>query len=742
MAQETAPSSSSIPSEDVPPLTVNLQIVSPSVGVNGPLSFPQLDSATTVRQLKQKIRDVLPMKPADDHQRLIHRGRLLARDGETLQDVFGAEVLRNTDQQTLHLVLRDTTDHHSSTQSTPMPGQSPAPNPDGRPAIPSPYPQGAPQPQMHGQAYPHIPPRFVQPGLPNPPIPHQPMAQAPAVAQQLLAQQHQTMVQWMNQIQREAGYRQMLNQNQQARAAMGMHGIQDQVPNSLPNVIRGVPGRNSPGVPPENRTFVREGVTPNGQHWRVLVNETVLGPNGAASAASRNPLSAADVRNIMRSADVSQATLAMTNAMHRSASGASLQSMNNPMGATLPRRPGSARPVSRTATPDQARTPSHGSSTGVNGSQSRVSQSQPEVYILSSPLGPRALLINNHSEMYYTPSARFPAGPFPLSFLTPPAGPARQPLMVDNRQALGQPAQQQAMPPAQNIRENLQQVMNQQALNEQPPPQPGQQVPVRPFAPPGQLHPNNPGAGALVAAIWPHFWLLVRLAALVWWFSAADTSWPRWITMISLALTVFLINTGLLNGMANQAWDPFRRHLEGLMPLGNPNQARDMRPNGQPAPEPHQGAAAGAADPTNAVPQPRQQEPDPAQAAARLVAQRREANANRLMDQIRRVERAGLLFLASIAPGVAERHIAHLEAEERRRREAEEAAAAAEAAAAEAAAAAAAAATTAGEAGEQLTDASQTEDNATWGPHLPEADAAPEEGREADHHEEPLTAAN
>jgi hypothetical protein len=93
MAQETAPSSSSMPSEDVPPLTVNLQVVSPSVGVNGPLSFPQLDSATTVRQLKQKIRDVLPMKPADDHQRLIHRGRLLARDGETLQDVFGAEVV-------------------------------------------------------------------------------------------------------------------------------------------------------------------------------------------------------------------------------------------------------------------------------------------------------------------------------------------------------------------------------------------------------------------------------------------------------------------------------------------------------------------------------------------------------------------------------------------------------------------------------------------------------------------------
>lgn len=51
--------------------------------------------------------------------------------------------------------------------------------------------------------------------------------------------------------------------------------------------------------------------------------------------------------------------------------------------------------------------------------------------------------------------------------------------------------------------------------------------------------------------------------------------------------------------------------------------------------------------------------------------------------QVRRIERAGLLFLASIAPGVAERHIANLEAETRaeeaRRREEEEAAAATEA---------------------------------------------------------------
>jgi hypothetical protein len=69
-------------------LTVNLQVVSPSVGV-GTLSFPATPATTTISQLKAKIRDSLPLRPVDEHQRLIHRGRMLARDNDTLIDVFG-----------------------------------------------------------------------------------------------------------------------------------------------------------------------------------------------------------------------------------------------------------------------------------------------------------------------------------------------------------------------------------------------------------------------------------------------------------------------------------------------------------------------------------------------------------------------------------------------------------------------------------------------------------------------------
>ena len=72
-------------------LVVNLQIVSPSVGVNRPLLFPDLPAATTIKQLKDKIRNALPVRPPDENQRLIHRGRALLRETDSLLDIFGAD---------------------------------------------------------------------------------------------------------------------------------------------------------------------------------------------------------------------------------------------------------------------------------------------------------------------------------------------------------------------------------------------------------------------------------------------------------------------------------------------------------------------------------------------------------------------------------------------------------------------------------------------------------------------------
>lgn len=71
----------------------NLQVVSPSASVNRPLSFPGIAASTTVRQLKEKIRNAVEVRPADNQQRLIHRGRLLARDDETLENILGTEAV-------------------------------------------------------------------------------------------------------------------------------------------------------------------------------------------------------------------------------------------------------------------------------------------------------------------------------------------------------------------------------------------------------------------------------------------------------------------------------------------------------------------------------------------------------------------------------------------------------------------------------------------------------------------------
>lgn len=110
----------------------------------------------------------------------------------------------------------------------------------------------------------------------------------------------------------------------------------------------------------------------------------------------------------------------------------------------------------------------------------------------------------------------------------------------------------------------------------------------------------------------------------------------------------FLANTGLLEGLRA----PIRRHLENLIPLGPPRAAEEAPPG-------RRGARA--------------PEPTPEQVAQRLMEQRRREDTSWLMTQLRRAEHASLLFLASLVPGVGERHIAAREAEEAalRRREEE-----------------------------------------------------------------------
>lgn len=77
------------------PDTVNLSIRSPSPEVPNPLLFSSLPVATTVGQLKLRIKDEVPSNPEPQRQRLIHRGRLLSNDNDTILNVFGQRLVRS-----------------------------------------------------------------------------------------------------------------------------------------------------------------------------------------------------------------------------------------------------------------------------------------------------------------------------------------------------------------------------------------------------------------------------------------------------------------------------------------------------------------------------------------------------------------------------------------------------------------------------------------------------------------------
>ncbi|KAK8067089.1 ubiquitin family protein [Apiospora hydei] len=730
--------------------TCTIQVISPSVGVpSGRLSFSKLPASTTIQQLKQRVRDALDAKPPDAAQRLIHRGRLLARDNETLLEIFGEETLRSGEPQAIHLVLRDLSDGRpTNTPTPPVAGaqptlSQPTSQPGAAPQLPG-HPQAQPQHahvhhthQFFPGAQPQVRPAAPWPNLPfgmmpqpaNLPFGYNPQQQL--TPQQIAMQQRQWATTYHNQVlnahMENQRIQELINQNQRERAAAGLNGAQDM--NNVAANPRSASGINTPGrtasplQPDGTRTVVREGVGPNGQQWRITVNESITAnPNMQRNPRTGSPFSMADVQNlwrppsgapqprsvphgtqpggvpgpeppnIARAADAGQAaTRVIADAMRRNASTSSLASLSahsQPIapGVTTPLIP--SRSASAAGTPDPARAASRNFSVLNNPPQAPGTSSSPEVFILSSPEGPRALLFNGSHGTYVTPQQ--PQVPFVNRAFAQqmPLQPVQFPIMGPQPFA---PAPQRAPmggiwapTPAENAAFQLRN-QQQQQHHRQPHQQQGH-APVQAPAPHGlpnppqiQLPPGHgvghPHANVQIRAIalgqiWPHIWMILRLILFIWWFTSPTSSWSRWFTVITIAVTLFLFNAGLLNPLAEQAWVPMRRHLENLMPLAD-NHGRNpvaRRRNGRAE------NANGGQQPTT-----------PAETAERLVQERRQANANWFMNQVRRLERASILFLASIAPGVAERHIANVEAEARAERQRQEAA---EATAAEAARAA------------------------------------------------------
>ena len=469
---------------------------------------------------------------------------------------------------------------------------------------------------------------------------------------------HQNMTEWLRSIAERT--HQQTRALHEARGRMPyFHDANGQLPQSaeLPNSTR---ASSAPG-----HTIYRETIGPNG---RMLQMQTVI-RSGPARRNEDQYQTPGDTRATPPSHGLSPEAQAQLNELHRSASNVSLQSrtLGYPSVTTpLLSAGGFSFGTQRHPMEQGSRSASGGNNLPVSAS---APQQAMEVYIISSPEGPRALLINNNtSERYYTPSLRAPASypqlrpsnsamniisENPVSSLhgagssTQQAGQTGTPMAV--------PARPQA-PTQQQVAQQAQAQGDGQA-----------QQPVAVPVGGGLGHPNNPAVAALPPAlvrVWPHIWMTFRVALFLWLFTTSDSGWVRWATIIVVTLLALLLSTGAMNNFVDNAWRPLGRHLENMLPtLDHPRFRREP-------------TAAGANSANTGL----QQDVTARQIAARLVDQRQQQD-SWLPRQLRRMERAGLLFLASIAPGVAERHIANMEIQARaetQRREAEEAAAVAQ----------------------------------------------------------------
>ncbi|KAK4227068.1 hypothetical protein QBC38DRAFT_365049 [Podospora fimiseda] len=426
---------------------------------------------------------------------------------------------------------------------------------------------------------------------------------------------------------------------------------------------------------------------PNGTH-AATVNKLEVPPPVHQASSSDIVISAYPSGQLpLPLAGTLRATQTTTNAMNRNASGASTATMANNIANAVDwerPEPGQARATTptvhgihtRSHTPDFAPPPRSVAEQPQPRTQprgqfrNRRPQRQAEVYIVRSPVGPHSLLVSQASEMYPLLVSGAPAPQAP-AHSQPQVQPQQiQPVVEANRRAnnvffplqAGAPAVAAAVPAQaqQPVQAQVQRPAQQPAPVPAPAAAPAPAAGA-PAAVPGVFgHPGNPAVGGLgvFLALWPHVWLFVRLVMFAWWFSYSDPSWERWLSVAVGLTAIVLIHSGILNGIIDGAFNPVREQLEGMLPAPENNRRWGFRGA--------QNQQDQGGNDNN-----RQGNPDPARTARRLVAQRRIRNGTWLREQFEWIERAGVLLIASLAPGVAERHIQRLAAHEAAARAAE-----------------------------------------------------------------------
>ncbi len=370
---------------------------------------------------------------------------------------------------------------------------------------------------------------------------------------------------------------------------------------------------NVSGVPNSQgptTTTVHEGIGPNGSRMRVVVNETV---NYHVSRQG-SPAPSASTTNRPPSANPSSPM--------PHAAGPQPSSFGQ-AGIHLP----PLIPLQDATQP---------SSTSASGQQNAPTAGT-TAWLLSTPTGPQALVFAPGHGYFSSAPAPTPT----TAQLTTSQRSTRHDL---TQHAPGRPLRHRHTPgqaglaPAGN------------AANAAP-----AQVVVRP-AGQGQVNDEND----LFHLIVQRGWLFLRLYIFMFVLSEPGT-WRRWILLAVAVIACLLPRENPLRDLTNRV----RAHIEGLIPVAaTPGQGVQVQqgqnagvlPGNATAPRPDGGAVAGQRDSGHAAARPNQNQ----------------GNGNRglVRDAIYRVERAVALFLASLVPGVGERHV---RAREEARREAERA---------------------------------------------------------------------
>ena len=485
----------------------------------------------------------------------------------------------------------------------------------------------------------------------------------------------------------QQSFQQAIAQQQQARAALGMQGVGYQAPgqdaqrNSTPFEQRGpflAPGnsQNSTTVQGNTSTSVYESQGPNGEHRRVVVETTPAFPSSANSQnqaqagierttlhasnatppristpgnGSSNPphfthvsgIPAADptfAGIIDHRSQVLRSSLILVHQRLSSlettlASGLSppesefmqvrtllrgLISQQNHLGdgvvGTLQTRLNNLSIQAGQLRAHPSRSEARiGSEQTASPSASQVST----VYVLSSPTGPQALLFSPSGS--YGTAMQNPTtmnGAHIILHQPPEIAPTRTinvPIEVNAQQPPGTPA---------NVEQAQEQNQQQEQVNQ-----------VRDLV-------------RLLLPLGGHLWLMLRLLGFVYFF-ANGGGWRRTVLLGICAILMFL-SQSFFQPVVEMILGPLRRHVEGLLPIaGNDRPAVRENPNGNDISVGRsQGFRQAAGEPT------------PEEAAARLLQERDSRIGSIIRQNLRRVERAVALFVASLIPGVGERHIA------------------------------------------------------------------------------------